>query len=100
MQRRGADVMRCLADVELAGVEKLRFSVDVVSTAHEATTGRWRFVEIVDGEPLPVSFAACAARALGGGQRVVPPKGLQFPSYRGDLEMVYTIPAPPPDSTQ
>jgi hypothetical protein len=100
MQRRGADVMSCLADVELAGVEKLRFSVDVVSTANEATTGQWRFVEIVDGEPLAVSFGACAARALGGGQRVVPPKDFRFPSYRGDLEILYTIPAPPPDSTQ
>lgn len=100
MQRRGEDVMRCLADVELAGVEKLRFAVDVVSTAREATTGRWRFVEIIDGEPLPASFAACAARALGGGQQLVPPKDFQFPSYRGELDVLYTIPAPPPDSTQ
>lgn len=52
MHRRGEDVMRCLADVQRAGPEKLQFAVDVDSSAHQATTGKWRFVEIVDGEPL------------------------------------------------
>lgn len=94
MQRRGQDVMACLEGVELAGVEKLRFSVHVTSSAHEATTGQWQFVEIADGEPLPPPFAACAARALGGGQHLVPPKGHAFPEYSGDLEILYTIPAP------
>ncbi len=94
MQRRGANVTNCLAGAELAVVEKLRFSVHVASSAHEGTTGQWHFVEIVDGEPLPDSFAACAARALGGGQHLVPPKGHAFPEYSGDLEIIYTIPAP------
>ena len=97
MQRRGEDVARCLADVELAGVEKLRFSVDVTSSPHEATVGQWRFVEIVDGEPLPLSFPSCASHALGGGQHLAPPQGYEFPDYRGDLEILYTIPAPVAD---
>jgi hypothetical protein len=95
--RRGEDVMKCLECVHLAGAEKIRLSVDVVSTPGEATTGRWRFVEIADGEPLPESFASCAARALGGGQHLVPPKDFHFPEYRGDPSVLYTIPAPPAD---
>lgn len=94
MHRRGEDVTSCLAGVELAGTQKLRFSVDVVSTAREAIAGPWRFVEIVDGELLPDSFGACAARALGGGQRLVPPDGFEFPEYRGALPILYTISAP------
>jgi hypothetical protein len=97
MQRRGEDVVKCLADVKLSGVQKLRFSVDIVSTPRDATAGQWQFVEIIDGEPLPASFAACAARALGGGQHLVPPQDLRFPEYRGELEIVYTIPAPSSD---
>ncbi|HEX2691777.1 MAG TPA: hypothetical protein VHN14_34440 [Kofleriaceae bacterium] len=95
MHRRDEDVMACLDGTHLADVEKIRFSVEVVSTPDEATTGRWRLVEIVDGEPLPDSFASCAARAFGGGQHLVPPKGLHFPQYRGELSILYTIPAPP-----
>lgn len=98
MHRRGEDVMRCLADVQLAGPEKLRFAVSVDSSAHQATTGPWRFVEIVDGEPLPASFAVCAARALGGGYHLEPPSRLEFPRYRGELEIIYTIPAHSVDS--
>jgi hypothetical protein len=97
MHRRGEDVMTCLDGVRLAGAEKIRFSVDVVSTPNEATTGRWRFVEIADGEPLPASFASCAARAMGGGQHFVPPKDFHFPEYQGDLLILYTIPAPSAD---
>jgi hypothetical protein len=97
MHRRGKNVMNCLDGVHLAGTEKLRFSVEVVSTPVEATTGEWRFVEIVDGEPLPESFASCAASAFGGGQHVVAPKDLHFPQYTGELPFLYTIPAPPAD---
>jgi hypothetical protein len=94
MHLRGADVLSCLEGVQLAGAQKLRFSVEVVSTPLEATTGRWRFVEIAEGEPLPDSFGPCAARALGSGQRLVPPEGFRFPEYSGELEILYTIPAP------
>lgn len=94
MRRRGEDVIACLGGAQLAGAEKLRFVIEVSSSAHEAATGQWRFVEIVDGEPLPSSFGTCAAHAFGGGYRVVPPPGQQFPSYRGELSVVYTIPAP------
>ena len=95
MQRRGEDVVKCLGDIELAGVQKLRFAVDIESTAHEAVAGSWRFVEVVDGEPLPASFEHCAARALGGGYRLTPPTGFEFPRYRGRIDILYTIPAPP-----
>ena len=98
MHRRGEDVMRCLVDVQLAGPEKLRFTMDVDSSAHQATTGPWRFVEIVDGEPLPASFETCATRALGAGHQLAPPNGLEFPTYRGELAIIYTIPARSVDS--
>jgi hypothetical protein len=93
MHRRGDSVVKCLAGVRLAGAERLRFSVTVVSTALEATTGRWRFVEIAEGEPLPESFAACAERAFGGDQHVAAPNDVHFPDYRGDLVFLYTLPA-------
>lgn len=94
MHRRGEDIMTCLGDATFSGAEKLRFAVDVSASAHEATVGQWRFVEIVDGEPLPSTFAPCADHAFGGGHRVVPPKGLAFPAYSGELSVVYTVPAP------
>jgi hypothetical protein len=94
MGRRGVRVMSCLDGVRLAGTEKIRFAVDVEATADQATTGAWRFVEIAEGEPLPGSFAACATRAFGTGQRFAPPPGEQFPDYHGELMMLYTIPAP------
>jgi hypothetical protein len=93
MGRRGVSVMSCLDGVHLSGAEKIRFAVEVESTANQATTGQWRFVEIAEGEPLPDSFAACAMRAFGTGQRIAPPPGEQFPDYRGELMMLYTIPA-------
>lgn len=94
MQSRGQDVVACLDGARPVGVQKLRFAVEVASTAAEATLGRWRFVEVADGEPVPPSFAECAARALGGGQRLVPQAGFRFPDHRGELSIVYTIPAP------
>lgn len=94
MGRRHVSVTRCLEGVRLAGAEKIRFVVDVDSTSDQAAIGAWRFVEIADGEPLPEAFAACAARAFGAGQRVVPPPGAHFPDYHGELAMLYTIPAP------
>jgi hypothetical protein len=93
MHRRGASVLACVAGLSFAAPEKIRFAVDVVSTPQEATIRQWRFVEIADGEPLPESFAACAVRAFGGGQRLVPPKDFSFPSYIGELLILYTIPA-------
>ena len=93
MHGRGVSVMKCLEGTRLAGDEKIRFAVDVVSSPQEATIRQWRFVEIADGEPLPESFAACAARAFGGGQHLVPPKDFAFPSYSGELLILYTIPA-------
>jgi hypothetical protein len=97
MYQRGEDILKCLDGVQLAGAEKIWFSVDIVSKPDEATIGRWRFVEVADGEPLPDSFASCAARAFGGGQHLVPPKDIHFPQYRGDLSILYTIPAPSAD---
>jgi len=93
MGRRGVSVMSCLDGVRLAGTEKIRFAVKVASTADQASTGEWRFVEIAEGEPLPESFAACATRAFGAVQHVAPPSGEQFPDYHGELMMLYTIPA-------
>jgi hypothetical protein len=93
MGRRGVSVVSCLDGVRLAGTEKIRFAVTVASSASQASTGEWRFVEIAEGEPLPESFAACATRAFGAGQRVAPPSGEQFPDYRGELMMLFTIPA-------
>lgn len=95
MGTRGADLRRCLEGVQLAGTQKLRLAVDVDASPGEATVGRWRFVEIVDGEPLPATFAACAETTLGGGQHLVAPPDQPFPTYRGELSFVYTIPAPP-----
>jgi hypothetical protein len=94
MHDRGQDIVECLEGAWPAGPEKLRFAVEVTSTPAEATLGQWRFVEVADGEPVPATFAACAARALGGGQHLVPKPGFRFPDYRGDLSILYTIPAP------
>ncbi len=88
-------VMECLRGVELASAMRLRFAVDVEATPHLATTGAWRFVEIVDGQQLPEAFAACAARALGGNLRVTPPSGSTFPTFRGELTTLYRTPEPP-----
>lgn len=96
MGRRGKDVMACLAGVTLADALTLRFAVDVDATAEQAHLGSWRFVEIVSGEPLPDSFAPCAAEAFGAGQRVAPPPGFRFPAYRGEIAIVYRVPPPPP----
>lgn len=96
MARRRVSVTSCLDGTRLSGEEKIRFAVDVESTADHATIGAWRFVEIADGEPLPGSFATCAERAFGRGHRVAPPPGEQFPEHRGELMMLYTIPAPDP----
>jgi hypothetical protein len=94
MHDRGQDIDACFEGAPPAGAEKLRFAVGVTSTPAEATLGQWRFVEVVDGEPVPATFAACAARALGGGQHLVPKPGFRFPDYRGDLSILYMIPAP------
>lgn len=95
MQSRGQSVVACVGDAQPAGTEKLRFAVEVTSTPTEATLGAWRFIEVADGEPVPPSFAECAARALGGGQHLVPPAGFRFPDYRGELSFLYTIDPPP-----
>ena len=94
MRQRGQDILPCLRGTHLAGAEKLRFSVDVVSSPTEATTGSWHFVEVADGEPLPESFATCAEHAFGGGRRVVAPSDAAFPAYRGSVPILYEIPAP------
>ena len=94
MHRRGADLLACTRDLDLAGTEKLRFSVHVDSSRSSADYGPWRFEEIVDGEALPASFTACAQRALGQGGHVKAGQDLEFPQYEGDVELVYTIPAP------
>ena len=96
MHRRGMSVLGCLEGLTFAGAEKLRFAAEVVSTPTEATIQRWRFVEVAEGEPLPESFAACASRAFGGGQHLVAAKGFPFPEYTGDVQILYTIPAPAP----
>jgi hypothetical protein len=94
MHRRGTDLLACTRDLDLAGTEKLRFSVHVDSSKSSADYGPWRFDEIVDGEALPASFAPCAQRALGQGGHVKAGQDLEFPQYEGDVELVYTIPAP------
>lgn len=94
MHRRHTDLMHCLADADLAGANKLRLAASVVAAPEQAAISRWRFVEVAEGEPMPASFAACAAEALGGDQQLTPPEGTQFPSYAGDLEIIYTVPAP------
>ena len=94
MHRRGQDVWRCLDGHTLSGPEKLRFSVRVDATPSLATTGRWQLVEIVDGEPLPETFAECAARAFGSGLKLAPAANQPFPTYHGQLSMLYTIHAP------
>jgi hypothetical protein len=93
MQARGQSVVACLAGIQFAGAEKLRFSVAVASMRDKATIEGWQFVEVAEGEPVPESFASCASNALGKGQRLAPPKDLHFPDYRGGLSILYTIPA-------
>ncbi len=89
-------VMDCLRGVELASAMRLRFAIEVDATAHDATTGAWRFVEVVDGQQLPDTFAACAERAMGGNLRVAAPPGLTFPAFRGELTTLYRTPEPSP----
>jgi len=97
MRRRGKDLVACFTDDRPLGEEKLRFEVEVTSAARGATLGVWRFVEVVDGEPVSASFAACAAAAYGGGQHLAPPEGERFPDYTGVLSFIYTLPAPMTD---
>lgn len=94
MHRRGVSVLGCVDGVVFAGAEKLRFAAEVVSTPMEATIERWRFLEVAEGEPLPASFAECAARAFGGGQHLVAAKDFPFPDFTGEVQILYTIPAP------
>jgi hypothetical protein len=94
MHRRNADVLTCARSLDLAGPEKLRFSVPADSSKGSADFGPWRFREIIDGEALPDSFAACAERALGQGGHVIAGPDVSFPEYRGEVEFVYTLPAP------
>ncbi len=94
MQKRGADVRACARSLDLAGTQKLRFSVAADSTRGSADFGPWRFREIVDGEALPDSFGPCAERALGQGGHVTAGSDIAFPEYRGDVEIIYTLPAP------
>ena len=91
---RGEDIRQCLSGVELAGPQKLRFAVSVTSGPAQAVAGPWRFVEIVDGEPLPASFPECAERILGGAERVVKAGEDAFPDFVGELDIIYRIPAP------
>jgi hypothetical protein len=94
MHHRGTDLLACTRDLDLAGTEKLRFAVSVDSSRGSADYGPWRFLEIVDGEALPASFAACAQRALGQGGHLTAAPDVAFPEYRGDVELIYTVPAP------
>jgi hypothetical protein len=94
MRLRHASVLDCLNGVELAGTQKIRLAVYVVSTANEAKFERWSFVEIVDGQELPGSFPGCVETALGGGGHVIPRPGTKFPVYDGKISMVYRIEAP------
>lgn len=94
MQMRGADVRACARSLDLAGTQKLRFSVAADSTRGSADFGPWRFREIVDGEALPDSFGPCAEQALGQGGHVTAGSDTAFPEYRGDIELIYTLPAP------
>lgn len=94
MHRRGQDVLQCVGETSFAGAEKLRFSVVVDSTPAIAKSGRWKLVEIVDGEPLPESFAECATHAFGNGVTVAAASDQPFPNYHGELAMLYVIPAP------
>ncbi len=94
MQKRGADVRACARTLDLAGTQKLRFFVSADSTRGSADFGPWHFREIVDGEALPDSFGPCAERALGQGGHVTAGSDIAFPEYRGDVEIIYTLPAP------
>lgn len=94
MQKRGADVRACARSLDLAGTQKLRFSVAADSTPGSADFGPWRFREIVEGEALPDSFGPCAERALGQGGHVTTGSDSPFPDYRGDVDVIYTLPAP------
>ena len=93
-QRRGVSVMDCLADVELAGDQKLRFAVRVTSQPAEALVEGWRFVEIVDGQALPEPFAACASAVVRPGLRVVGDPHAPFPAFEGELDILYRVPSP------
>ena len=86
--------MDCLADVELAGTQKIRFAVHVRSTPTEAIVGPWRFVEIADGQALLAAFPECAESALGTVGRIMPGAEIQFPRYEGDIYTDYRIEAP------
>jgi hypothetical protein len=94
MQRRGVSVMDCLAGVDLASAQKIRFAVHVRATPTEAIVGSWRFVEIADGQALPDAFPECAAAALGTVGLIVSDTDSQFPRYDGDIFAIYRIEAP------
>jgi hypothetical protein len=90
-QRRGVSVLDCLNGIELGVDQRIRISIHASSKPDEAEVGRWRFVEVVDGQALPPTFAACLERVLGGGFRISAGPGEPFPTYEGELSTIYRL---------
>jgi len=90
MYKRGASVAECVAARELGGLNKLRFRAHITVAAGTGRVHRWRFIEIVDGEALPASFATCAEEAFGG---PYPLESSGLSDYEGELDIIYFLPA-------
>lgn len=91
---RGVNLEDCATRDELPGSQTLRFAATVSSDEATFRSEPWRFIEVVDGSPIPAEVIACMERALGGPYTGARPNYAAFPaSFAGDLELVYKLPA-------
>lgn len=97
--RDGRAMLACLDGMEVIGKLKLRFRVEVDATPREAKILGWRFIEVAEGQPVPASFGACAERALVGDPIATPRYAGPFPTYRGEVEVIYWLSSRDPDDT-
>lgn len=91
---RRANLEDCATRDELPGAQTLRFAAMVSSDEATFRSEAWRFIEVVDGSPIPAEVIVCMEQALGGPYTGARPSYAGFPaSFAGDLEFVYKLPA-------
>jgi hypothetical protein len=94
---RGVRLEDCLPPGGLPLPVRVRFAIPVRSSGESATTGAWRFVEIVDGVPLAAGAVACLERILGGPYELRRPDHVPLlDDFDGELTFDYPFAAAEP----
>lgn len=89
---RQANLEDCATTEQLPGAQALRFATSVSSDGQTFRAAPWRFVEVVDGSPVPPDVIACMERALGGPYAGARPDHATFPAeFSGDVDLVYRL---------